>query len=93
MGLGECFSLLAAAAALEVGGVGSAPAPAAWLLWLLLTGGAPAVAAELSPIEGSGPESACSIQGCVFMSTSLMRALGSGTSVLLSRSLAVFGVW
>ncbi len=55
----------------------------------LLTGGAPAVAAELSPLDGSGPLSACCIQGGFFFSDSLMRAAGSGTRVLLSRSRAV----
>ena len=56
---------------------------------LLHTAGDPAVAAALSPLDGSGPESAPCIQACWRSSDSLMRLWGSGTRVRLSRSRAV----
>jgi hypothetical protein len=55
------------------------------------TWGAPAVAAALSPLLGSGPDTGPCIQGCSLMSASLMRECGSGTRILPSKSLAVDG--
>ena len=87
-GVGGCAAAVGALGVsfLAAGGVGTLGLDA--LEGTLLTGGAPAVAAELSPLEGSGPLSACCIQGWFFISDSLIRAAGSGTKVLLRRSRA-----